>query len=139
MKRPKIWFRDSGVLHALLGLRSHDEVLVHPRLGASWEGFALEEVLRLYEASDEDAYFWAVHQQIELDLFLMRRGKRHGFEFKYGDAPTMTKSLATARDLLALDALTVVCPGDADYALGDRVRARGLESLIDESRRDGWE
>lgn len=131
VKRPKIYFRDSGIFHALLGATAHEELLVHPKLGASWEGFALEEVIRLHGADERDVYFWAVHQQVELDLLIVRGGEKLGFEFKYGSAPRVTRSLARARELLALETVTVVCPGEGDYPLGDGVRVIGLKTLVE--------
>ena len=94
VKRPKIYFRDSGILHSLLGSTTREELLVHPKLGASWEGFALEEIIRLNGADEDEVYFWAVHQQAELDLLIVRGGQKLGFEFKYGSAPGMTRSRA---------------------------------------------
>jgi len=132
VKRPKIYFRDSGVLHSLLGATEREQLLVHPKLGASWEGFALEEVVRLHTADEEDVYFWGVHGQAELDLLIVRGGEKLGFEFKYGSAPRLTRSLARARELLELEKLTVVCPGEDDYPLADGVRVRGLTALVRE-------
>ena len=130
VKRPKIYFRDSGILHALLGSTTREELLVHPKLGASWEGFALEEMIRLNGADEDEVYFWAVHQQAELDLLIVRGSQKLGFEFKYSSAPGMTRSLGRARELLALDSITVVYPGDKDYALADNIRVRGLRGYL---------
>ena len=132
VKRPKIYFRDSGIFHSLLGATEHEELLVHPKLGASWEGFALEEIVRLHGAEEEDVYFWAVHQQVELDLLIVRGSQKFGFEFKYGSAPRVTRSLTRARELLALESLTVVCPGDHDYPLADGICVRGLKTLVEQ-------
>jgi len=131
VKRPKIYFRDSGLFHSLLGFTLRDDLLVHPKLGASWEGFALEEVIRLHSADSEDVYFWAVHQEAQLDLLIDRGTHRLGFEFKYGSAPRMTLSLAKAQQLLDLESLTVVYPGDQDYPLAEGIHARSLKSLVD--------
>jgi predicted AAA+ superfamily ATPase len=106
-----------------------------PKLGASWEGLALEEMIRLNEADEDEVYFWAVHQQAELDLLIVRGGQKLGFEFKYGSAPGMTHSLGRARELLALDSITVVYPGDKDYALADNIRVRGLRGHLPGSGR----
>src|SRR2546422_21426 len=92
VKSPKVYFRDSGLLHALLGIGTRLELLAHPRLGASWEGFALDQTMRLTGA-ERDSFFYATHSGAELDLLIMRRGKRYGFEFKHGDSPRMTKSM----------------------------------------------
>jgi len=128
VKAPKIYFRDSGLLHSLMGLRSRDELRVHPKSGASWEGFALEQVLRL--AQPEDAYFWATHTGAELDLLMFRYGKRVGVEFKRVDAPRLTPSMRTAMADLKLDALYVVYPGDRRYAMADRVEAVPLAHFV---------
>lgn len=93
--------RDSGHLHALLGLAAWEELTAHPKLGASWEGFALEQVI--VHAPDADAYFWGTHAGAELDLLLIHRGRCYGFAFKYSDAPTMTKSLHVALSDLNLE------------------------------------
>ena len=132
VKRPKIYFRDSGVFHSLLGATEREELLVHPKLGASWEGFALEEVVRLHRADEDEVYFWAVHQQVELDLLIVRGQEKLGFEFKYGSAPRLTRPLARAREILGLERLTVVCPGDGDYPLADGIRVLGLKALVEQ-------
>jgi len=121
VKAPKVYFRDSGLLHTLMGLKSGAELLHHPRLGASWEGFALEQVLRL--ARPDEAYFWATHNGAELDLLMLKHGKRVGVEFKHADAPMLTPSMRIALADLALDALYVVYPGDRRYMLAEKVEA----------------
>jgi predicted AAA+ superfamily ATPase len=126
IRSPKVYVRDSGLLHALLGLPSLAEVLGHPKVGASWEGFAIEEVLRRVEG---DPWFWATHQGAELDLLLLRRGDRLGFEFKRTDAPRLTKSMRIAQQNLRLDRLFVVYPGSQRYALGDDIEALPIGDL----------
>jgi hypothetical protein len=121
VKAPKVYIRDSGLLHTLLGLKSAAELLHHPRLGASWEGFALEQVLRL--AQPDEAYFWATHNGAELDLLMFKHHKRVGVEFKHADAPRLTPSMHIALADLALDALYVVYPGDRSYPLAEKVEA----------------
>lgn len=121
VKAPKVYLRDSGLLHTLMGLKSGVELLHHPRLGASWEGFALEQVLRL--ARPDEAYFWATHNGAELDLLMLKHGKRVGVEFKFADAPVLTPSMRIALADLALDALYVVYPGDRRYTLAEKVQA----------------
>jgi hypothetical protein len=127
VKAPKVYFRDSGLLHTLMGVRSQAELLHHPRLGASWEGYALEQVLRL--ARPDAAYFWATHTGAELDLLMFKHGKRVGVEFKHVDAPTLTRSMGIAFSDLALDALYVVYPGSRRYALADRMEAVPLQQF----------
>jgi predicted AAA+ superfamily ATPase len=125
VKSPKLYVRDSGLLHALLGIGSHDALLGHPKLGASWEGFALEQIL--WKLPRVDAWFWGTQGGAELDLFIQPGGRRIGFEFKVSDAPRMTKSLSIARDDLKLDELIVVKPMGACYHLEDRIRVMSLE------------
>ena len=125
VKSPKLYVRDSGLLHALLGIGSHDALLGHPKLGASWEGFALEQIL--WKLPRVDAWFWGTQGGAELDLFIQPGGRRIGFEFKVSDAPRMTKSLSIARDDLKLEELIVVKPTGAGYHLEDSIRVMSLE------------
>lgn len=119
VRSPKLFVRDSGLLHALLQLTDLADVQSHPKLGASWEGFALEQVIQLL--GTRDAYFWASHAGAELDLLVLLGGKRYGFEFKYADAPAATRSMYVAIEDLALDHLWVVYPGPQPYPLRDRL------------------
>ena len=119
VKAPKIYLRDSGLLHSLLNLSSRHELLGHPRLGASWEGFALEQVLRVLRPSE--AYFWATHSGAELDLFFFSGGRRFGMEFKYNDAPRMTRSMHSALRDLDLHHLWVIYPGEHSYPVEEKV------------------
>jgi uncharacterized protein len=128
VKAPKIYFRDSGLLHALMGLPSLNDLLHHPRSGASWEGFALEQVLRL--AGPDEAYFWATHSGAELDLLLLKGGQRVGVEFKRADAPAVTPSMKIAMQDLQLDRLYVVYPGNRRYMLAERMEAVPLSALL---------
>ena len=132
VKAPKLYVRDSGLLHTLLGCETRAKVLRHPKLGASWEGFALEAVVRLFDAAPEEAYFWATHGDAELDLLIIQRGKRYGFEIKYTDAPHMTRSMHIALADLSLDSLTVVVPSGKPGQLAERVRVTPLPALIAE-------
>jgi len=128
VKAPKIYFRDTGLLHALMGLSTLPELLVHPRCGASWEGFALEQVLRL--AKPDEAYFWATHQGAELDLLMLKGRERVGVEFKRADAPKVTLSMRIAMHDLKLDALYVVYPGEHRFSLTNGVEAVPLWALM---------
>ena len=128
VKAPKIYFRDTGLLHALTGTATMPELLAHPRSGASWEGFALEQVLRV--AAADEAYFWATHSGAELDLLLFKSGRRVGIEFKRMDAPRVTPSMLIAMRDLKLDALYVVYPGERRYALGEGMEAVPLAALM---------
>jgi predicted AAA+ superfamily ATPase len=127
VKSPKIYLRDSGLLHALLGIARFPELEAHPKLGASWEGFVIEEVLRI--TGDRQAYFWATQAGAELDLLVFWRGRRIGVEVKYGDAPGLTKSMAIAMTDLRLDHLFVVYPGQSSYRLNDKAEAVPLAGL----------
>ena len=129
VKAPKIYIRDSGILHSLLQLAKTRDLLGHPKLGASWEGFALEHVLNL--AKTRDTYYWATHGGAELDLLIFASGKRFGFEFKYMDAPGLTRSTHVALQDLRLDHLWIVYPGSERYSLHERVAAIPLEAVRD--------
>jgi predicted AAA+ superfamily ATPase len=118
-KSPKVYVRDSGLLHSLLGLGSRADLLAHPRLGASWEGFAVEQVLAA--VGEGDAYFWGTHAGAELDLLLMRRGRRIGVEVRYADAPSMTRSLHVALEDLGLARALIVYPGRERYRVHAKV------------------
>ncbi len=129
VKSPKIYVRDSGLLHQLLGIASDKALLSHPRLGASWEGFVMEQVLSV-EPHDE-ALFWATHQGAEMDLILRRGDRLLGVECKRADAPRMTPSLHIALGDLQLERVAVIYPGDKRYPLSDRVEAVPLEALAE--------
>jgi len=128
VKAPKIYFRDSGLLHALIGVQSIAQLVTHPQSGASWEGFALEQVLRI--AQPDQAYFWATHQGAELDLLMFKGQQRIGVEFKRADAPHVTASMRIAMHDLKLDALYVVYPGLHRYKLADGVEAVPLWAML---------
>ncbi len=119
VKAPKVYVRDSGILHALLQLESAETVLAHPKCDASWEGFVLEQVLHL--ARPAEAYFWATHQGAELDLLMFKHGRRVGVEIKRADAPSLSASMRIALQDLRLDRLLVIYPGDKPYRLGPNV------------------
>ncbi len=127
VKSPKVYLRDSGLLHELLGIRSEAELLSHPKCGASWEGYAVEEVLKATEP--DEAYFWATHQGAELDLLLIKDGRRFGIEIKRADAPRVTPSMRIALEDLRLDHLSVLYPGSVPYRLDKRVTVMPLGSL----------
>ena len=127
VKSPKLYFRDSGIFHRLQGIASWDAMQAHPKLGASWEGFALEETLKA--ATPDEAYFWAVHSGSELDLLMLRNGRRTGVEFKRADAPKMTRSITIAMADLKLDELVIVYPGSRIYPLSERVKVLPLTEI----------
>ncbi len=126
VKSPKIYFRDSGILHALLGIRNEAELDVYPKLGSFWEGFALEEICRQMEAAPEECYFWKTQAGAELDLLILKNGKRIGFEIKYTDQPKITRSMRIAFHDLKLDHLYVVFPGKTSFPLDVQITAHGL-------------
>ena len=129
VKSPKVYFRDSGMLHSLSAVEVFTQLQTHPRCGASWEGFALEQTIQRTGAWDEQCYFWATHQGAELDLLIVRGGKREGFEFKYHPSPGFTPSMREALAALKLDRLWVVHPGVERYSLGRRVDAIPLSDI----------
>lgn len=128
VKTPKIYFRDSGIFHTLCGIHSSHALLTHPKLGASWEGFALEEILHAHHP--EHAYFYAVHSGSELDLLMIAGGKRIGVEFKRADAPHITRSMKVAIADAELDQLWVVYPGTRSYSLDNRITVRPLRESL---------
>lgn len=130
IKRPKIYFRDSGIFHSLLGIQTIEELESNPKLGASWEGYALEETIRSLDARPEECFFWGIHQQAELDLLVLKDGKKMGFEFKYKDAPTLSPSMRQSNEILSLDNLTVVYPGRKEYELTENIRVMPLAGLM---------
>jgi predicted AAA+ superfamily ATPase len=129
VKRPKIYVRDSGLLHALMEVTSYEDLHSHPRLGASWEGFALEQVVQHLGLREQEVFFWAVHTGGELDMVFQRRGRLCGVELKYQDAPRMTPSMHSALEELGLAHLWVVYPGSESYNLAKNVRVIPLTEL----------
>ncbi|MCB0201861.1 MAG: ATP-binding protein [Anaerolineae bacterium] len=127
VKSPKIYVRDSGILHGLLQLSTLPELQSHPKLGASWEGFVVEQIIGVL--ATRDAYFWATHAGAELDLLVRAGGKHYGFEMKYADAPNVRRSMRIAVKDLALEHLWVVYPGRYAYALDDRISTLPVASI----------
>ena len=127
VKSPKVYLRDSGILHFLLGLEDSHELAVHPSYGASWEGFALEQTLIAH--GQRDAYFYGTQRGAELDLLLLRRGRRWGFEFKCTEAPRTTKSMRIVTRDLELEHLWVVYPGEREFPLADGITALPLTRI----------
>lgn len=127
VKSPKVYVRDSGLLHALLGIPDFAALQGHPKLGASWEGFVIEQILSW--AGERNACFWATHSRAELDLMVMAKGKRWGFEVKYQDAPAITKSMRIAMQDLKLERLWVVYPGQTGYPMDEKIECVSLSQL----------
>jgi hypothetical protein len=129
VKRPKIYFRDSGILHNLLSLEKKKDVLSHPKLGASWEGFALEEFIRSMQLTEDQVYFWGIHTGAELDLVFEKKGRLYGVEVKYSQAPAITPSMRSALEELSLEHLWVIYPGDQNYLLNRKISVVAIANL----------
>ena len=121
VKSPKVYVRDCGLLHRLLRLDTEKALLSHPKLGASWEGFVIEQVLATQP--HDEAYFWSTYQGAEIDLLLRHGDATFGIECKRGDAPRMTRSLRIAMADLKLERAVVLYPGNRRYPLDERVEA----------------
>ncbi len=127
VKSPKIYIHDSGLLRQLLGIQSEKELLTHPKIGASWEGYVIEEVLSAIQP--DEVWYWATHQGAEIGLFLKKDGRSLGVECKRSDAPKLTPSIRSAMTDLKLDKAIIVYPGDKRYSLADRVEALPLKEF----------
>ncbi len=127
VKSPRVYLRDSGLLHTLLGIEEQADLESHPKLGFSWEGFVIEQVLA--SLGWRDSYFWATQGGADLDLLLIRKGRRWGIEAKYTDAPKLTKSMQIALKDLELERLWVIHPGRDRYPLHERVECLGLQDI----------
>lgn len=136
VKTPKVYLRDSGLAHALLQLCTEDELHSHPKVGASWEGFVLDHLVRWLDA-ERDGYFWGTHGGAELDFLVVRRGKRWGFEIKFNEAPSTTRAMHVALADLKLSRLWVVYPGVASFPLAERIQATPLDQLHREMAKAG--
>jgi predicted AAA+ superfamily ATPase len=129
VKAPKIYFRDSGLLHSLLSLYDSSSLAGHPKVGSSWEGFALEQFLQTIQPSQ--SYFWATHSGAEIDLFFLHQGHRYGVEVKYNEAPPVTKSMRIALDNLNLDKMWIIYPGKHVYPVDDKILVCPLDHISD--------
>ncbi len=129
VKSPKIYVADSWLLHALLGLPTRHDLLGHPKVGASWEGFAIQQIIERLGAAHRNCYFWALHTGAELDLLVVEGGRRRGFEVNYTDSPKVTPSMRSAQEQLRLDSLDVLTAGTEVFPLGDRIRAVPLRAI----------
>jgi predicted AAA+ superfamily ATPase len=130
VKSPKVYFQDSGLLHALMGIETMAQLLENPRLGASWEGFVLNAVIQATEVPVEDCYFWATHNGAEIDLLIIKGKTRLGFEIKRSEAPSVTPSMRIAMKDLKLDHLYVIHAGEDNYPLGERMEALAFKSFL---------
>jgi len=130
VKSPKVYIRDSGLLHQLLGIGDQSNLLTHPKLGASWEGYVIEEVIAAERAGE--AYFWATHQGAEIDLLLKHGNGLRGVECKRTDAPKMTPSIRSALEDLELESVAIVYPGNKRFRLAEKVEAVPLAAVVEE-------
>jgi predicted AAA+ superfamily ATPase len=128
-KAPKIYLRDSGLLHTLLGIRNLSQLYASPQLGASWEGFGIEQVISILKAREEECFTWSVQGGAEVDLVLQLSDKPIGFEFKAADAPRRTRSMTSAVESLGLRKLFVIYPGDKDYALDESINVVSIKNI----------
>jgi len=129
VKSPKIYIRDSGILHSLLSIQNFNQLAVHNKVGASWEGFALECISKSLNKKNEELFFWNTHNGAELDLFWQNKGKNWGIEFKYSDAPKITRSIHLAINDLKLSHLWIVYPGKQYYKLSAKVTIIPLSKI----------
>ncbi len=129
VKAPRVYLRDSGILHSLLSITDTHNLTGHPRLGASWEGFALEQILQVFRPTE--AYFWATHSGAEIDLLFFWKGRRYGVEFKYNDAPKVTKSMHVVLQDLALEHLWVIYPGPHSYPIHEKITVHSLGKITE--------
>jgi len=134
VKSPKIFIRDSGLLHALLNLPTKRDIEGHPKLGASWEGFIIDQLVQQLSVNPEETYHWRTHQGAELDLLVVRGGLRLGFEVKRTVAPTLTPSMRSAMHDLKLKSLTVVHAGDQTFPLSKQVQAVAFRDVLNAIR-----
>lgn len=129
VKRPKIYFRDSGLFHSLSFIKSNRDLQLHPKLGQSWEAFAIEQSIYSLNLKQEEAFFWKLHSGAEMDLVFERKGSLYGVEVKYNDAPTMTKSIASAIEELDLEQVWIVYPGSKNYRIHEKVEVISINQI----------
>jgi len=134
VKAPKVYVADSGLVHTLLNLKTHRALEAHPKLGASWEGFVIEQIIRHLRARNTECHFWATHGGAELDLFIASGGQRLGFEIKRSSSPTFTPSMRSALSDLGLTRLTVIHAGDHIFPLAKKVTALPLSRFLGETK-----
>ena len=130
VKSPKLYFRDTGVLHSLLSVQTRAEIEAHPRVGASWEGFVLEVICRNLSNAGIQPYFWATHSGAEVDLFWQAKGKNFAVEVKYSDAPKFTPSMESALNDLTLDKMWVIYPGSQTYKIHEKITVLPIGQLV---------
>lgn len=129
VKSPKVYLRDSGILHSLLSLPDWQALLGHPKVGASWEGFAIEQIIRLLRLPE--AYFWATHSGAEVDLLFFQRGKAYGMEVKFTETPGISRSMRTAVEELNLAHLWIIYPGRHSYPVAEKITVWPLQRVAE--------
>ena len=132
VKRPKIYLRDPGIFHSLMNIDTMEQLLSHPKLGASWEGFALESISQCLGKMNQELYFWQIHTGSELDLFWSHGGKYWGIEFKFTDAPRKTRSMQIVIKDLNLAHLWVVYPGKDNYRLAKNISVLAFKNILEQ-------
>jgi predicted AAA+ superfamily ATPase len=130
VKSPKVYIRDSGLLHTLLGVKSYTDLERHPKIGASWEGFVIEQVIRWLGLKPEECFFWATHAGAEMDLLVVKGRKKIGFEVKLTSSPRVTPSMRSALSDLKLQCLYVIHSGEETFQLARNIQAIALPRLI---------
>ncbi|OIO73627.1 MAG: hypothetical protein AUJ85_07530 [Elusimicrobia bacterium CG1_02_37_114] len=134
VKSPKIYMREPGIFHSLLSVENFKQLSIHNKLGASWEGFALECTVKALNKKNEELFFWNTHAGAELDLFWQNGGKNWGIEFKYIDAPKTTRSMHSAIEDLNLSHLWIIYPGDQSYRISENITVMPLNEI-----KESWE
>jgi predicted AAA+ superfamily ATPase len=130
IKTPKIYVRDSGILSCLLNIQGED-IFNHPKIGACWEGYVIEQIIAHHNASNNQAFFWASSNSAELDLLIVKGNQKHGVEIKYSDHPKITQSMHSAMESLGLEELTIIIPiENADYKLNESIHVMGLGTYL---------
>ena len=132
VKSPKVYLRDSGMLHRLLDLGTREQVERHPKVGASWEGFVIENVIRALDADERQCYFWATHSGAEIDLIMHRGGRLRGFEVQRTSSPRVTRSMHSAREYLELDRLDLIHAGQDTFPLAEGIRAVAAARMLED-------
>ncbi len=132
IKAPKVYLNDPGILHVFLNVITKNDLLAHPKLGASWEGFILNQIIQISRAHKEECYFWATHAGAELDLLIVRGRKRIGYEIKFTSSPKITNSMRIALDTLKINQLFVIHAGDKSYQMAEKIYAIAAKNILKE-------
>ncbi len=130
VKAPKVYIRDSGILHGLLNLTNQEDLESHPKIGASWEGFVIDQIIRHIRVEEEECFFWSTYTGAELDLLVVRGSEKRGYEIKRTTSPKYTSSMRSSMDTLSLISLDVIHAGDKTFQLSDNIRAVSFARLL---------